>query len=77
MTTTAVPAPGVLAAEPAERHPRGLKVIFFAEMWERFSYYGMRALLVLYLVNALHYDRAHALELARRFVAEGAIIALP
>lgn len=63
MTTTAVPAPGVLAAEPAERHPRGLKVIFFAEMWERFSYYGMRALLVLYLVNALHYDRAHALEL--------------
>ena len=30
-------------------HPRGLFVLFFAEMWERFSYYGMRAILVLYL----------------------------
>ena len=32
-------------------HPRGLMVLFFAEMWERFSYYGMRSLLVLYLVQ--------------------------
>lgn len=31
-------------------HPKGLYVLFFTEMWERFSYYGMRALLVLYLV---------------------------
>ncbi|MEZ4913867.1 MAG: peptide MFS transporter [Chitinophagales bacterium] len=31
-------------------HPRGLYVLFFTEMWERFSYYGMRAILVLYLV---------------------------
>ena len=31
-------------------HPRGLWVLFIAEMWERFSYYGMRALLVLYLI---------------------------
>ncbi len=31
-------------------HPRGLMVLFFTEMWERFSYYGMRGLLVLYLV---------------------------
>jgi len=31
-------------------HPRGLYVLFFAEMWERFSYYGMRAILVFYLV---------------------------
>jgi len=38
-------------------------MIFFTEMWERFSYYGMRALLVLYLVNALGYQRADALEL--------------
>jgi POT family proton-dependent oligopeptide transporter len=29
-------------------HPRGLTVLFGTEMWERFSYYGMRALLVLY-----------------------------
>ncbi len=31
-------------------HPKGLYVLFFTELWERFSYYGMRALLVLYLV---------------------------
>jgi POT family proton-dependent oligopeptide transporter len=32
-------------------HPKGLFVLFFAEMWERFSYYGMRALLVFYLTK--------------------------
>src|SRR5437764_4625182 len=34
-------------------HPKGLFVLFFTEMWERFSYYGMRSLLVLYMVNYL------------------------
>lgn len=34
-------------------HPIGLFVLFFTEMWERFSYYGMRALLVLYLMAAV------------------------
>ena len=34
-------------------HPSGLFVLFFTEMWERFSYYGMRALLVLFLTSAL------------------------
>src|SRR5208337_3812560 len=34
-------------------HPRGLAFLFATEMWERFSYYGMRALLVLYLVKYL------------------------
>src|ERR687885_2296214 len=34
-------------------HPRGLAVLFATEMWERFSYYGMRALLVLYMVKYL------------------------
>ena len=32
-------------------HPVGLYTLFFAEMWERFSYYGMRALLVLYMIK--------------------------
>ena len=32
-------------------HPKGLYILFFAEMWERFSYYGMRALLILYLTK--------------------------
>src|SRR6476619_5460692 len=34
-------------------HPRGLSYLFATEMWERFSYYGMRALLVLYMVKYL------------------------
>jgi amino acid/peptide transporter (Peptide:H+ symporter), bacterial len=34
-------------------HPKGLFTLFFTEMWERFSYYGMRVLLVLYMVNHL------------------------
>lgn len=33
------------------RHPPGLRVLFFAEMWERFSYYGMRSLLIFYLTE--------------------------
>src|SRR2546430_12334901 len=32
-------------------HPRGLTTLFFTEMWERFSYYGMRALLILFMVK--------------------------
>lgn len=47
-------------------HPSGLFVLFFTEMWERFSYYGMRALLVLFLVASIldegwGWDRADAL----------------
>src|SRR5215471_10234700 len=34
-------------------HPKGLYVLFFTEMWERFSYYGMRSLLALYMVDHL------------------------
>ena len=39
-------------------HPVGLYVLFFTEMWERFSYYGMRAILVLYLVAQTTSDNA-------------------
>jgi POT family proton-dependent oligopeptide transporter len=35
-------------------HPRGLATLFFTEMWERFSYYGMRALLILFMTDAAH-----------------------
>ena len=41
-------------------HPRGLFVLFFAEMWERFSYYGMRALLIFYLVQHWMYSDSEA-----------------
>jgi POT family proton-dependent oligopeptide transporter len=44
-------------------HPRGLGLLFATEMWERFSYYGMRALLILYLVNVLGWDTARAANL--------------
>jgi POT family proton-dependent oligopeptide transporter len=39
-------------------HPPGLFVLFFTEMWERFSYYGMRALLILYMTSYLIKDPA-------------------
>lgn len=43
-----------MAAETANaRHPKGLWVLFGTEMWERFNFYGMRALLTLFLVNSL------------------------
>jgi len=41
-------------------HPRGLKVLFFAEMWERFSYYGMRAILIFYLTQHFLFDDSFA-----------------
>lgn len=42
-------------------HPTGLYTLFFAEMWERFSYYGMRALLVLYMIKGfLRYGDSQA-----------------
>src|SRR3954462_7070291 len=37
-------------------HPKGLSVLFATEMWERFNFYGMRALLSLFLVNALAFS---------------------
>ena len=55
-------------------HPRGLSTLFFTEMWERFSFYGMRALLVLYLTSEIMnggfaYTRDHALEIYGIFTA--------
>jgi POT family proton-dependent oligopeptide transporter len=41
-------------------HPRGLFVLFFAEMWERFSYYGMRGILIFYLTQHFLYDDSYA-----------------
>jgi len=50
---------------PPARHPPGLSTLFFTEMWERFSYYGMRAFLVLFMVapvasGGLGFSDAHA-----------------
>lgn len=43
-------------------HPRGLLTLFFTEMWERFSFYGMRALLVLYMTNYLFVEAQNGRE---------------
>ncbi|ESQ74483.1 peptide MFS transporter [Asticcacaulis sp. AC402] len=43
-------------------HPKGLFVCFFAEMWERFSYYGMRALLIYYLVRHFLFTDERAIQ---------------
>ncbi len=41
-------------------HPKGLYVLFATEFWERFSYYGMRAIFVLFMTNKLLFDKAYA-----------------
>lgn len=56
MATAVVPAPVTIPAKSQATwlgHPVGLYVLFIAEMWERMSYYGMRSLLALYMVNHL------------------------
>src|SRR5258708_20259935 len=60
MVSTTIPD-SAAAARADLRHPRALPTLFLSEMWERFSYYGMRALLVLYLVKAAGYSRGDAL----------------
>ena len=51
--TTASAVADARSARTFFGHPAGLFVLFLTEMWERFSYYGMRSLLVLYMVNHL------------------------
>jgi POT family proton-dependent oligopeptide transporter len=45
------------------RHPPGLYVLFFTEMWERFSYYGMRSLLVYYMIKHLQFTQERSSEI--------------
>ncbi len=47
-------------ADGVKGHPKQLALLFFTEMWERFSFYGMRALLVLFMVHQLKYADAKA-----------------
>ena len=58
-------------------HPKALFYLFFAEMWERFSFYGMRALLVLYLIKDFMSDRENNEEIAYGIYASyGALVYL-
>ncbi len=61
-------------------HPVGLRTLFFTELWERFSYYGMRALLVLYMVDAgsgLGLDDQTATAIYGLYTAAVYVVALP
>jgi proton-dependent oligopeptide transporter, POT family len=46
-----------------QSHPKGLYILFATEMWERFNYYGMRAILVLFMTKALLFDKTLASQL--------------
>jgi POT family proton-dependent oligopeptide transporter len=52
-----------------KNHPKGLFVLFFAEMWERFSYYGMRGLLILYLTQKFIFTQGQAADNYGAYVA--------
>lgn len=61
MTQTMMPSAAAPADEPTVLgHPRGLVTLFFTEMWERFSFYGMRALLVIYLTQHFLFSDSRA-----------------
>src|SRR5580704_13454265 len=48
------------STQTSNSHPRGLYLLFFTEMWERFSYYGMRAIFILFMTKALFMDKGLA-----------------
>lgn len=49
-----------LIDEPKKGHPKGLYVLFATEFWERFSYYGMRAIFMLFMTKYLFFNKANA-----------------
>lgn len=51
------------------KHPRQLFLLFFAEMWERFSFYGMKALLIAYMVSELKFDDPKAYAILGSYAA--------
>src|ERR1043165_2720267 len=63
-------------------HPRGLSTLFFTEMWERFSYYGMRAILTLYMTKSfaeggLGFDEKYASIIYATYVSSVWFFPLP
>jgi POT family proton-dependent oligopeptide transporter len=50
-------------------HPKGLYVLFFTELWERFSFYGMKTLLVLYMINHFFWSQEDASSLLGTYAA--------
>jgi len=58
-------------------HPRGLATLFFTEMWERFSYYGMRALLILFMTTGLGFDVVKASAIYGLYTSSVYLMSLP
>src|SRR4026207_327241 len=63
-------------------HPRGLSTLFYTEMWERFSYYGMRAILTLYMTKTfaeggLGFDERYASVIYATYVSSVWYLPLP
>ena len=63
-------------------HPRGLTTLFFTEMWERFSYYGLRAILLLYMVaspnaGGLGFDNVKATAIYGAYTGSVYLTAIP
>ena len=83
MTTLESGLPTIAPANSARvRHPRGLATLFFTELWERFSYYGMRSILVLYMVapaaqGGLGFEVKHATSLYGTYTMWVYLTALP
>ena len=85
MATAAVRRPEPATIEGDTRffgHPRGLSTLFFTEMWERFSYYGMRALLILFMTapvaaGGLGFDTARAGPIYALYVSSVYLLSVP
>src|SRR6266852_2450252 len=85
--STSVDGPGASSASAANDrgffgHPRGLSTLFFTEMWERFSYYGMRAILTLYMTKTFYegglgFDEKHASLIYATYVSSVWYLPLP
>ena len=85
MATAAAPRPTSDSTAMDTRffgHPRGLSTLFFTEMWERFSYYGMRALLILFMTaplaaGGLGFDTSKAGPIYALYVSSVYLLSLP
>ena len=58
-----------MSQSPSQAHPKGLYILFATEMWERFNYYGMRAILILFMTQALMFDKAFASNLYGSYIS--------
>ena len=79
---TFTPPPSAAGDQRFFGHPRGLATLFFTEMWERFSYYGMRALLILFMTapvaaGGLGFDTAKAGPIYALYVSSVYLLSLP